>query len=209
MIADLFDRMFGGDPLKFKYNKDHGTKIDKSVAANILEYSQNHWETMYGSNNAEGNDDQAKNRHPRRNSAETIPTNKQRTTSKHSLLQHSTSLITNPSPKTVVLEDHKDANEIKAESSFLQKAFNKATSRAEVAALYHLLPPVACRSSAKLNPVYDKLCAYDPFTLSERPCESDIDRAQKLLREEQNTGRNPSGVEIEGKGEFSETSLSV
>ena len=65
------------------------------------------------------------------------------------------------------------------------------------------------QSSAKLTPVFDRLCASDPFTLSERPCESDIDKAQELLRGEQNTGKNPTGIEIEGKGEFSATSLSV
>ena len=210
VTADLFDQMFGGDFLKFKYDKDHGTKIDGSVAANILEYSHNHWEKMYCSHKAEGNDDEAKSLcHPRCNLAETIPTKKQRTTSKRSLLQDSSSPITNPSPKTVVLEDDKEATEIKAESSFLQKAFHKTTSRAEVAALYHLLPPVASQSSAKLTPVSDRLCASDPFTLSERPCESDIDKAQELLRGEQNTGKNPTGIEIEGKGEFSATSLSV
>lgn len=210
VTADLFDQMFGGDFLKFKYDKDHGTKIDESVAANILEYSHNHWEKMYGSHNAEENDDQAKTLcHPRCNLAETIPTKRQRKTSKRSLLPDSTSPITSSSPKTVVLDDDKDATEINAESSFLQKAFNKTTSRAEVAALYHLLPPVAYRSSAKLTPVYDRVCASDPFKLSERPCESDIDKAQKLLRGEQNTGKNPTGIHIEGKGEFSETCLSV
>jgi len=108
---------------------------------------------LYGSHNAEENDDQAKTLcHPRCNLAETIPTKKQRTMSKCSLLPDSTSPITNSSPKTVVLDDDKDAMEITAESSFLQKAFNKTTSRAEVAALYYLLPTVACRSSAKTNP---------------------------------------------------------
>lgn len=204
VTADLFDQMFGGDFLKFKYDKAHGTKIDESVAANILEYSHNHWEKMYSSHNAEGSDDQAENLcHPRCNSAEAIPNNRQRTMSKRSLLRDSTS------PKTFVLEDDKDATEIKAQSSFLQKAFNKTTSRAEVAALYHLLPQVACRSCAKLTPVYGRLCASGPFTLSERPCENDIDKAQKLLRGEQNTGKIPTGIEIEGKGEFSETSLSI
>ena len=75
VTADLFDQMFGGDFLKFKYDKDHGTKIDGSVAANILEYSHNHWEKMYCSHKAEGNDDEAKSLcHPRCNLAETIPT---------------------------------------------------------------------------------------------------------------------------------------
>ena len=52
-------------------------------------------------------------------------------------------------------------------------------------------------------------CVSDPFMLSERPCGSDIDEAQKLLSDEQNAGRNPSRIEIEGRGRFSETSLSV
>ena len=129
--------------------------------------------------------------------------------SKRPLFGDSTTPVIRPSPKTFVVEDDGGGTKIKAGPSSLQRAFNYATSRAEVAALYYLLPQVACRSSAKLNPVYDRLCVSDPFMLSERPCESDIDEARKLLSDEQNAGRNPSGIEIEGRGEFSETSLSV
>lgn len=49
--------MFGGDFLKFKYDKDYGIKIDESVVVNIFEYSYNYWEKMYGSYNVEENDD--------------------------------------------------------------------------------------------------------------------------------------------------------
>lgn len=52
--------MFGGDFLKFKYDKDYGIKIDESVVVNIFEYSYNYWEKMYGSYNVEENDDQVK-----------------------------------------------------------------------------------------------------------------------------------------------------
>ena len=111
--------------------------------------------------------------------------------------------------KKVVVEDNSDAVKINTESTFLQEAFNKATSRAEVAAFYHFLPTVVSRPSANLKPVYGRLCTCNPFALSERPCEGDIIKAQKLLREEQNAGRNPSGIDIEGAGEFSETSFSI
>ena len=43
--------MFGDDFLTFKYDKEHGTKIDESIAVSILEYSHDHWEKMYDSNN--------------------------------------------------------------------------------------------------------------------------------------------------------------
>ena len=210
VITDLFEQMFGGDFLKYKYDKDHGTKVDEELAASILEYSHKHWEDRYETKDADTDVDPAKLCLPRStvNSTNQCYAPKQWTASKRCLSQVSVSLMKCPSPKTVVVEDDNDAAEIQTESSILQEAMKKATTRAEVAALYHLIPPVSCKSS-KLNPVYDRICTSDPFCISERPCESDIQKARKLLRDERKAGKNPSGIEIEVKGEFSENSLSV
>lgn len=85
----------------------------------------------------------------------------------------------------------------------------KATTRAEVAALYSLIPPITSMSPCTLKPVYGKVAFLDPFSLAERPCESDIKRAQKILNDERREGKNPTGIEIQGNGQFSENALSI
>ena len=42
-----------------------------------------------------------------------------------------------------------------------------------------------------------------------RPCQSDIEEAQQLLSDERAAGKNPTGIEIQGHGQFSENALSV
>ncbi|RMX55251.1 hypothetical protein pdam_00021351 [Pocillopora damicornis] len=49
----------------------------------------------------------------------------------------------------------------------------KATIRAEVAALYSLIPPLPSRSPSALNPFYEELAFSDPFSVAECPCEGD------------------------------------
>ena len=79
----------------------------------------------------------------------------------------------------------------------------KATTRAEVAALYSLIPPLPSRSPSALNPFYEKLAFSDPFSVAERPCEGDIQRAHQILYNERKAGKNPCGIKIEGIGQFS------
>ena len=46
----------------------------------------------------------------------------------------------------------------------------------------------------------------DPFM---HPCKNIVKEAQKLLDDEKDNGNNPSGINIEGIGQFSEAGLSV
>lgn len=70
-----------------------------------------------------------------------------------------------------------------------------------------MIPPL--RSSSALKAVYGVPSISDPFSSTVRPCESDIESAQKLLIDEQKAGTNPTGIEIEGLGQFSESALAV
>ena len=93
------------------------------------------------------------------------------------------------------------------QQTVLQSAIANAKTRAEVAALYSMIPPL--RSSSALKAVYGVPSISDPFSSAVRPCESDIESAQKLLIDEQKAGKNPTGIEIEGLGQFSESALAV
>ena len=97
-------------------------------------------------------------------------------------------------------------------SSVLGDSMAKATTRAEVAVLHSLIPPVSARplAACDLNPVYDtSLTLDDPFALNERPCESVVERAEDLFSDERKEGKNPSGIDIKGMGRFSEDSQAV
>lgn len=207
--------MFGGDFLKYTYDRDHGTKIDEDLASHILDYSHGHWESKYGTNHADQDVKNGKLCLPGLTSRSTsqCPAAKEKKASTRCLSEDSASPIMSMplSVKAVVVEveDDTDAVNLQAQPSALQCAVKKATTRAEVAAFYHILPLVACRPSANISPVYGRLSTSDPFSLHERPCENDIKKARKLLSYERKAGRTPSGIKIEGKGEFSETSLSV
>ena len=86
----------------------------------------------------------------------------------------------------------------------------KATTRAEVAALFSLIPPVVLRSPCLLQPVYGgKLSLSDPYSLAEHPCSSDIENARKILNNERKVGKNPRAIDFQGIGQFSENALSV
>ena len=101
----------------------------------------------------------------------------------------------------VVIEDQDET--ILPQQTALQVAMAKASTRGEEAALHSLLPPLASRSRLTLRSVYGKTLNADPFSLTERPCESDILKAQKVLHDAKKTGMNPTGIDIVGKGCFS------
>lgn len=126
---------------------------------------------------------------------------------------HSTSTNCRQSRKivdsaTVIIED--ECNSKAPQQTCLQCAIAKVTTRAEVAALYSFIPKLASRSpSAQLKPVYGNLPISDPFSIAERPCESDIQKANRIFHDERSAGRNPSGVEIQGIGQFAENALPI
>lgn len=111
-----------------------------------------------------------------------------------------------PPKPVVVIEDQSEV--IASQQTALQIALGKAKTRAEDAALYSIIPPL-CRALCALKVVFGKPSSCDPFSIAERPCESDIQRAKKLLHEEQKTGKNPTGVEFEGLGQFSENAIRI
>lgn len=84
-----------------------------------------------------------------------------------------------------------------------------ATIRADIAALYNFIPLIASRSPATVNSVFGKLSFLYPFSLTKCLCERDIQKAQKILNGVQKAGRNPTGIEIKGNGQFSQNALSI
>lgn len=113
-----------------------------------------------------------------------------------------------PLQSAVIIEDDQDDSKTSQETT-LEVAMAKATTRAEVAALFSLIPPVALRSPCLLQPVYGKLSISDPYSLDERPCSSDIENARKILNNERKAGKNPRAIDFQGVGQFSENALSV
>ena len=95
--------------------------------------------------------------------------------------------------------------------STLCDSMAKATTRADVAALCSLLPPVSTSCTANtavLHHVFGSLLD-NPFALDTRPCEAIIDNARSLFDKEKGNGINPSGVNITGIGKFSKEGLAV
>lgn len=119
--------------------------------------------------------------------------------------------INDPSPlqSSVIIEDDQDDSETSQETT-LEVAVAKATTRAEVAALFSLIPPIVLRSPCLLQPVYGgKLSLSDPYSLAKRPCSSDIENARKILNNERKVGKNPRAIDFQGIGQFSENALSI
>ena len=135
-----------------------------------------------GDEEESANIDTGTNQQPKEEQSPTL------TYTKRSNNAHSNSLNCRPSPKivdsaTVIIED--ECNLKASQQTSLQVAIAKATTRAEVAALYILIPKVASRSlSAQLKPVYGNPPISDPFSIAERPCESDIQKANKIIHDE-------------------------
>ena len=93
----------------------------------------------------------------------------------------------------------------------LSSALSKASTRAELAALYMLIPPLSSISSLPTSlhaqVAYSHLPFIDPFSLVRRPCEAVVTAAEKILSEERRKGNHPSGVMIKGFGQFTEEGL--
>ena len=111
------------------------------------------------------------------------------------------------SQKVHVIEDDSDWV-LESQQTALQAAMMKARTRGEMAALHSKIPPLS-RSSSTLKAVYGKPSNSDPFSLAERPCEGDIQRALELLAGERKAGKEPTGIEISGMGGFSERALLI
>lgn len=212
-----FKQMFGGDFLSYTYSKDHGTSINEEVSSSILEYNHQHWEVEYAkslTNDEEGEahstlQDETKNfcKPEAKVEIEAPTTKAAKPASKHArLCKVSDDSLSDES--SVIGPVSPDAADMKEHHSGLRISMANATTRAEVAALYSLLPPLStlCTSTTALHPVFG-LPLDNPFDLDVRPCETVVDRARTLLATEKRKGTNPSGVKITGMGQFSEEGL--
>ena len=165
MINDLFKQMFGDDFLLYRYCKEHGTIVDEKVASGILEYSYEHWELQYAkvlSNDVHWEGDSPQDE----SNSFCSPDVKMETEHVHiktDALEDSASSeaavcegSSDSSSDDLLVIGHisPDVTEKKEDSnSILHDAMAKATTRAEVAALFILLPPVSttCSSTRALN----------------------------------------------------------
>ena len=194
MINDLFKQIFGDDFLMYRYCKEHGTSVDEKVASSILEYSHEHWELQYAkvfSNDVdwEGDSPQDENNsfcspgvkvetehaHIKKDALEDSASSEDAVCEGSSGSFLDDSLVIGPiSPD--VTEKKEDSD------SILHDAMAKAKTRAEVAALFSLLPPVStkCSSTTALSPYFGSPSGLpDPCDLNECPCESLVKKAQE------------------------------
>ena len=177
--------MFKDDFLLYRYCKEHGTSVNEKVASSILEYSHEHWELQYAkvlSNDVDWEGDSPQDE----NNSFCSPGVKVETEHEHikkDALEDSASsedavcegsLVIGPiSPD--LAEKKEDSN------SILHDAMAKAKTRAEVAALFSLLPPVTTKcSTTALSPYFGSPSGLpDPCDLNECPCESLVKKAQE------------------------------
>ena len=163
MINDLFKQMFGDDFLLYRYCKEHGTIADEKVASGILEYSHEHWEHQYAKVLCIGKE----TAHKMKATVFCSPGVKMETEHVHiktDALEDSASSEaavcegssdTSSDDLLVIGHISPDVTEKKEDSnSILHDAMAKAKTRAEVAALFSLLPPVSttCSSTRALSP---------------------------------------------------------
>ena len=80
---------------------------------------------------------------------------------------------------TVTTED--EGHQETLQQNSLQTAMSKAKTRAEVANLYKNNPPVASRRQSEVKVAHEKASRSNPYCLAQRPCESDIEKAEKML----------------------------
>ena len=73
--------------------------------------------------------------------------------------------------------------------STLQVAMANAKTLSEMVALYSSVPPI--RSCSVARAVYVKRCSSDPYTVTTRPCDSGIEKAQKFLNDETKSRQEP------------------
>ena len=169
MINDLFKQMFRDDFLLYSYCKEHGTSIDEKVASSILEYSHEHWELHYAKVLSDDVDWEGDSPQDESNSF-CSPGVKIETKHVHRIKKYA--LDDSASSEDAVCEGSSDSlsddslvigpispnvTEKKEDSnSILHNAMAKAKTRAEVAALFSLLPPVSttCSFTTALSPFF-------------------------------------------------------
>ena len=169
--------MFGNDFLSYCYDKHHGTRVDDTIAASILEYCHDHWERQYAVHlSPQPPQDLSSTCHPRATNllVDTDMLDKPPLPPQPTKCDLPVGPITFPSSPqlkaAVVIEDQNKT--LLQQQTALQVAMANAATRGEEAALHSLLPPLSSRPSLTLRPVYGKRSYSDPFSLAERPPES-------------------------------------
>ena len=190
------------------YDKNKGTSVDENIVSGLFECNHDSWETEYLKQLTDFSDKVTESNAPKQNcgpkqldftDAQTAPA---------------------PSPAKSNSSEEKDeagqtnsCNKGRATQSCTQlaSALSAASTRAELAALDMLIPPVSSISSLPTSLHAQIACSHlsfiDPFSLVRRPCEAVVRAAEKLLSEERRKGNHPSGVVIKGFGQFTEEGL--
>ena len=91
----------------------------------------------------------------------------------------------------------------------LSSTMCSASTRAEIAALASVVPPVASNSGFLTLALDSHLVFTNPFRISQRPCRALITQAETLLADERKKGNDAFGVVINGVGQFSEQGLRI
>ena len=238
-IDQLFCDLFGNDFLSYLYDKDTGTVVDANTTSELLDYNYEQWERNYQDMTRnvveevvpQQQRDAATCTPPvKHHTAKKLAFRDNKSTIRTPKVIPSTckptSSIVSPGPvtSTEVIEVEKcrgDQMQTSSQSdsnsqqgSQLLSAMSTATTRAELAALATLIPQVETTVtssvlSSRAEVTWNCLVYSDPYCLDQRPCEANLEQAEKLLSGERKKGHHPTGVTIRGVGHFSEQGLSV
>ena len=227
-IDNLFNQIFGDDFMVYMYDKDKGTSVDKTIESNLLEYHHDQWESEYLQQQTIFSQKENNLNTPMQNH---VPKqldfiNEQTTPAAGSAKANSTNDAPNSmcvkagsSKQPVVIHEEDGAGHTSSPSNDrgqllctqLASALSTASARAELAAVNTVVPPVSAITSfpapLQAQIAYNDPTFVDPFTLLQRPCDTVVTTAEKLLSNERGKGKFPSGVVIQGFGQFSEQGL--
>lgn len=230
-IDNLFTQMFGSDFFTYCYDKTKGAYVDDSILSALVEYNHDQWEIAYLEEKGKFSEKESSTVTPKWNhrskkldftNAQTSPLLTKTEKISSSKVSDLPCIETDSSTESVIILDEEDAVEltgihsnvgVQLPSTQLSSAITSASTRAELAALGTLIPPVSSTSNS-LAPLHAQVANNDPvftdpFTVVQRPCETVITNAEKLLSNEKKKGNHPSGVVIQGCGQFSEQGLRI
>ena len=235
-IDNLFSQILGGDFLPYVYDKDKGTSVDLHAMNALVEYDHDEWEKSYLERKGSflkdtSSEKQTKLKCQQSLAPTQLPFIGAQTTqaikldidnSSHDVLAKC--LDPTPASKEVlniISDDEDEAEETTGHSdgsaqqpSFqLSSALFKAATRAELAALDSVIPPIL-PSTGSIPPFHvqvsdSNLVFTDPFSLVHRPCETVVGAAEEIMNEQKRKGNHPSGIVVQGLGQFSEQGLRI
>lgn len=203
----MFTQLLGEDFLRYVYDKDKGTSVDEHILSTLVDYNHDQWESEYLNQPTTAMQDMPSKghgpKHPTQDTSQKPP--------KKICLGNETS------QKKVIILDEDDTEEANCSNNGsehqLSSAISTASTRAELAALATLIPPVSSFTGS-LSPMLGQGAGSDllftnPFCVVQRPCQAVIERAEALLTDERKKGNSPFGVVIPGLGQFSKQGLRI